>query len=98
MNNISWLYMRCIHVGNIYTYIEYHFFIYIFLFKKYHNHKDISVSTSCRLFPLAQYELNSAFSESGITIPRKLSCFITHNALSPLVQAELTFGLLTSGY
>ena len=65
----------------------------------YYNHKDdISVYTACRLSPLAQYELNSAFSESGITILRKLCCLITYYAMSPLVQAELNFGLLTSGY
>ena len=62
------------------------FFIYL---KQNHNHKDISVSTSCRLSPLAQYELNSAISESGITIPPKLCCLITCYALSPLAQAEL---------
>ena len=65
----------------------------------YYNHKDdISVYTACRLSPLAQYELTSAVSESDITVPRKLSCLTTDYALSPLVQAELSFGLLTSAY
>ena len=54
--------------------------------------------TACRLSPLSQDELTSAVSESDITIPRKLCCLITDYTLSPLVQAELNFGILTSVY
>ena len=65
----------------------------------YYNHKDdSSVYTASRLSPLSQDELTSAVSESDITIPRKLCCLITYYALSPLVQAELNFGILTSVY